>query len=424
MYNFIMMDGIQDSHPPPGGRREEILAVATRLFNRFSFAAVTLNAIAREIGVTTGALYHHFSSKEELVFECLSRGVALYRDELGRSVEPGMDGLEMVRRFIRGRLRPGEPRMIVFSEIDALPKAHRVVIHEGRLRNVHALSAMIETGIADGSIAVRDPYGTSLAIFSVLDWMPLWYSESSYYTRQEAADAIDDLLTHGVLARHIPEPPVLCPEWDAAGIIRSLLPKSRRQAKWDHLLRVASRSFNQLGVVGSSMEAIAEDAGVTRSALYYHAPDKMTLLRLCLERAYRNEGRLLDIIQAHAAGEADPVRRVIATEAYVLLGIATLDESDLGPKINFLNTAFLDAEQREQLSALHRAVVGTNRARYRNYIESGIFRKLDINFIQEIGAGMRNNLPTWHAVALERRVPTFADLCVRLFLFGIKPRKY
>jgi len=45
-------------------RREDILAAATRLFNRKSFAAVTLEAVAAEVGVTTGALYHHFASKD------------------------------------------------------------------------------------------------------------------------------------------------------------------------------------------------------------------------------------------------------------------------------------------------------------------------------------------------------------------------
>ena len=57
-------------------RREALLAASTRLFNRHSFAAVTLEAVAAEVGLTAGALHHHFGSKEALVFECFTRGLA------------------------------------------------------------------------------------------------------------------------------------------------------------------------------------------------------------------------------------------------------------------------------------------------------------------------------------------------------------
>ncbi|WP_084733182.1 TetR/AcrR family transcriptional regulator [Sphingobium chungbukense] len=403
-------------------RREEILAAATRLFNRRSFAGVTLDAVAAEVGVTSGALYHHFANKELLVFECLSRGITLYREELARAMEQGIDGLELVRRFVRGRLRPGEPRMIVFSDLNALPKIHRDAVHRGRMENVERLARLIATGIADGTIAPRDPHMSSLAVFAVLDWMPHWYSENSYYTRQEAADAIDDLLTHGVLARHIPEPEWLCEPWDVEQAIEELTPRARRALRRERILRTASQSFNQYGVVGSSMEAIANDAGLTRGAVYHHAPDKMTLLRLCLERAYRREGELLDLVLRKVEAEADPVRRIIAEEVYIMRAMVALHESRIGPKINFQNVAFLSPDQRRQMSGLHEEVVGKNRGRYARGIDSGLFRKLDMAFMQEIGAGLRNNSPTFFTMSQGQHGLDIADLCARLFLFGLKPR--
>lgn len=404
-------------------RREEILAAATRLFNRKSFAAVTFDAVADEVGVTTGALYHHFASKEVLVFECLSRGMALYREELARAYEKGIDGLELVRRFIRGRLKPGEPRMIVFSDINSLPKVHREMLHLERNENVEELANLIAMGIADGTIADRNPYLSSLAVFAVLDWMPFWYSENSYYTRQEAADAIDDLVTHGILVRDAPEPAAMCEPWDIDDAIAQLKPDSRRALRRERILRIASHSFNQYGMVGSSMEAIAQDAGLTRGAIYHHATDKMTLLRICLERAYRREGQLLDMVMAKVSTETDAIRRLIAEEVYIMRAMVALHGSEIGPKINFQNVAFLNADQRHHLAALHEAVVGANRGRYADGIAAGWFRKLDINFMQEVGAGMRNNLPTLFSMCGDKQAPDIADLCARLFLFGIKPRK-
>ena len=52
--------------------RAALVTAARTLFGEQGFAATSVEDIAREAGVTTGALYHHFSTKTELfetVFE-------------------------------------------------------------------------------------------------------------------------------------------------------------------------------------------------------------------------------------------------------------------------------------------------------------------------------------------------------------------
>ncbi|MEH6487977.1 MULTISPECIES: TetR/AcrR family transcriptional regulator [Hyphomonas] len=402
-------------------RREEVLAAATRLFNRHSFAAVTLKKIAHEVGLTPGGLYNHFDSKEALVFECFKRGLLIYGHELQSAQEAGLDGLEKVRRFIRGRLKPGEPRMIIFSDLDALPLSHRKIIHDGRAKNVRILASLVHEGMRDGSIAACEPLLTSLAIFSVLDWMPFWYSESRDYSRQEAAEALDDILTHGVTRRDAPEfvPPA---HRDFTPLFTRLTPSNRRAAKRDRLLRLATRSFNARGVVGSSLEHIAADAGVSRGAYYYHAPDKNTLLYLCLERAYRTEATLLEELLGYPADFEEPLRHTVAFEFHLLRGVAALHTSPCGPKINFHNVPYLTAEQRGRLQQQDRSLVEDNRRRYDVAIGAGTFRNLDSLFIQEIGAGLRNYMHSWPQLTANYDAGSVADGFTRLFLFGLKPR--
>lgn len=54
-------------------RRESILAAATRVFSRGSYAAATTAAIAREAGITEPVLYHHFRGKAALYGACLEQ---------------------------------------------------------------------------------------------------------------------------------------------------------------------------------------------------------------------------------------------------------------------------------------------------------------------------------------------------------------
>ncbi|HEX4597682.1 MAG TPA: TetR/AcrR family transcriptional regulator, partial [Burkholderiaceae bacterium] len=51
--------------------RERILKSARRLFNRSGFAAVTIDEIMADAGLTRGGFYNHFETKEELYAEAI-----------------------------------------------------------------------------------------------------------------------------------------------------------------------------------------------------------------------------------------------------------------------------------------------------------------------------------------------------------------
>jgi AcrR family transcriptional regulator len=58
---------------PAAARSEQLLDVAERLFARRGYAATSIEAIAREAGVTRPIVYKRFGSKERIYVECLRR---------------------------------------------------------------------------------------------------------------------------------------------------------------------------------------------------------------------------------------------------------------------------------------------------------------------------------------------------------------
>lgn len=52
-------------------RRNQILAIAAKLFAARGYSATTVRDIADEAGILSGSLYHHFSSKEAIAREIL-----------------------------------------------------------------------------------------------------------------------------------------------------------------------------------------------------------------------------------------------------------------------------------------------------------------------------------------------------------------
>ena len=60
--------------------REALLATASRLFRERGIDGVGVAEIAREAGLTHGALYKHFRSKDDLATEAFAQGLALSRE--------------------------------------------------------------------------------------------------------------------------------------------------------------------------------------------------------------------------------------------------------------------------------------------------------------------------------------------------------
>src|SRR5436305_1705312 len=56
---------------PPNSRRDELLDLAATMFAERGLRATTVRDIADSAGILSGCLYHHFSSKEEMVDEVL-----------------------------------------------------------------------------------------------------------------------------------------------------------------------------------------------------------------------------------------------------------------------------------------------------------------------------------------------------------------
>ena len=56
---------------PPNSRRDELLELAATMFAERGLRATTVRDIADSAGILSGSLYHHFSSKEEMVDEVL-----------------------------------------------------------------------------------------------------------------------------------------------------------------------------------------------------------------------------------------------------------------------------------------------------------------------------------------------------------------
>ena len=81
--------------------REEILEAARRVIARNGIAATTLDAIAKEVGLTKAALYYYYPSKDALLFEMVYDLVEAQSHAVHDGVARATDGGAALRAIIR-----------------------------------------------------------------------------------------------------------------------------------------------------------------------------------------------------------------------------------------------------------------------------------------------------------------------------------
>jgi TetR/AcrR family transcriptional regulator, transcriptional repressor for nem operon len=133
--------------------RQRIIEVASRQFREQGVAAVGLAGIMAEAGLTNGAFYAHFDSKENLVREVLSS--AGFHNKLSKATARGA-GLEgAIRDYLSPSHRddPGRgcPTSALVAEMARHPKATR----DAFTGKVAGVIELIAVGLPAGTAAGR-----------------------------------------------------------------------------------------------------------------------------------------------------------------------------------------------------------------------------------------------------------------------------
>ena len=123
---------------PTAERQEEILDAAARLLVRHGAAALTTATLAAEVGVTAGALFRHFPSKDAILVALAARAAAGLRGHLERREGEGAEAA--LRRFVRERLttiasNPATLPLVLSAD------AHLALPEEGRAHLQRAIQA-------------------------------------------------------------------------------------------------------------------------------------------------------------------------------------------------------------------------------------------------------------------------------------------
>jgi AcrR family transcriptional regulator len=147
----------------PVGKAETILAAAERAFLAGGFGAVTMDAIAREAGVSKATVYAHFHGKEELFGAVIAH---LSERPFGGFPADALDPFDIAaslttiaRRFLDLVLSPEAIALnrIIIGEVIRFPVLGQVFWTAGPERIRAQIEAFLRRAAEAGSLAIPDP---------------------------------------------------------------------------------------------------------------------------------------------------------------------------------------------------------------------------------------------------------------------------
>jgi TetR/AcrR family transcriptional regulator, cholesterol catabolism regulator len=185
---------------------DEIVAAAAKVFRTKGYHAATVRDIAEEVGILKGSLYHHFESKEALLYLVVKEPIAQLYRTMGEIAAADGSAKEKLRRAILAHLEAFDrhyPHLFVYlRERESVKRRFREMIGFSPKEYERLWQQILREGVESGEFrADLDIPVTSYGLLGMLNWSYKWYDPQGRLRVDEVADEFIALALAGLAAK-------------------------------------------------------------------------------------------------------------------------------------------------------------------------------------------------------------------------------
>jgi AcrR family transcriptional regulator len=195
--------------------RQEILRTAARLFQQRGYDATSMNDVAAALKLSKGGLYHHFQSKDEILFEIMNHAMEMTQERVitpVRSIADPQGRLRaLIRLHIEAVLSPRDREItVMLHENHPLPPALRKRINtrkkeyvrfvESLIAEVQKASRQAEPQRARQAGGRVSPRAAAFALLGMINWIYQWYKPEGELQAYNLVPQFTELVFGGILA--------------------------------------------------------------------------------------------------------------------------------------------------------------------------------------------------------------------------------
>jgi AcrR family transcriptional regulator len=189
--------------------RQEILRASARLFQQQGYDGTSMNDVAAALKLSKGGLYHHFQSKDEILFDLMSHAMDITEEKVLKPVKAIADPEERLRTLIRlhiGVVLSERDREItvMLHENHPLSPALRKRINARKKDYIHFVENLIsevQTKLQSvrGSKGTVAPRAAAFALLGMINWIYQWYRPEGTLQQENLAQQYTEIFFQGAL---------------------------------------------------------------------------------------------------------------------------------------------------------------------------------------------------------------------------------
>jgi AcrR family transcriptional regulator len=136
-------------------RQKEIVSAARKLIVKYGSEHVTIRRMAKEIGVTEGAIYRHFKSKKDILLFLIDDVESALREDIGKNYAGDLKSIDILEKIILGHISTIEQRkgvtFQVIAEIISLgDKKLNARVYAVINKYIERIKNILNDGVAEG----------------------------------------------------------------------------------------------------------------------------------------------------------------------------------------------------------------------------------------------------------------------------------
>ncbi|MBH0779424.1 TetR/AcrR family transcriptional regulator [Nocardia bovistercoris] len=185
-------------------RRADIVSASAKIFAADGYAGVGMRDIAEAVGIRGASLYHHFPSKEDILYEiCL----AVTREPVEENLPlldaagtPSRRLADLIAAHIRHLRRRRLEHLVALHERAALTPEHLATIDDYRQYYQRRVQDVLAAGVRSGEFRSLDTKLAALGIMDMLNGVSGWLRGATDDDVQDVVDTYRTLIFGGLRA--------------------------------------------------------------------------------------------------------------------------------------------------------------------------------------------------------------------------------
>lgn len=188
-------------------RKDELLLKISDLFSKKGYERTSTRDISSNLGLTSAGLYHHFRSKQEMLFEIMNYTIEQVLGTMKQELPSIKDAEDKIAWIVRNQIKfyseNQSQSKVVVGERKTLEAKYANIIKEKERKYVEFIKQVVEQIIQENSHVSITVEVATFCLLGMLDRVVHWYNPAGKVTPDELATNITTIFLDGLKGRSV-----------------------------------------------------------------------------------------------------------------------------------------------------------------------------------------------------------------------------